>query len=339
VDVSRATFDLPSRIAEYLFWFGRYAERVDAGVRLVRAVLPVLAEETGKESPALTGAISFLRDMGYERLANAASDTAGPIAALEQELRSVVAHPGRDAGFAWQVRHLCHNAWLLRDRLSADAWRIVDRLENDFSSATASDGLSQHRIEDILDRTIMNLSSLSGAIMEGMTRGHGWRLLDLGRRMERALQTVELLRHGFVDASVDERPRIEFLLTVADSALTYRSRYLTSLQADLTIDLLLLDEANPRAVAFQLLQVRDHVADLPVSGSAARHSAEFRLAADAVAAVQLADLAALSRVDDGRRMVLEQTLDRISKDLAELSDALARSYLTHTAPFRQLSNH
>jgi uncharacterized circularly permuted ATP-grasp superfamily protein/uncharacterized alpha-E superfamily protein len=339
IDVSRATFDLPSRVAENLFWLGRYSERVDAGVRLIRAVLPLLSDETTSRSDSdMTGALNFLKEMGYLRLAEAAASPTDAPLALARELRSIVTGTTRETGFASQVRQLHRVTWLLRDRLSADAWRIINRLENDFARTPDDDRLIRGGLEVMLDRAVMNIASFSGSVMEGMTRGHGWRLLDIGRRLERALQTIELLRHGLGEGLGDEWARIELLLEVADSAITYRSRYLTSLQADLAIDLLLIDEANPRAVAFQLARLREHVEQLPEGSTPMRRSPEFRFATDALAAVQLAELSEVARVVDGHRPGLEALADRLGEDLRGLSHALTQDYLTHAAPFRQLAN-
>ena len=109
--------------------------------------------------------------------------------------------------------------------------------------------------------------------MEGMTRGHGWRFLDIGRRLERALQMAELLRTALGFATHADAGRLEALLEIADSSITYRSRYLTSLQTDLVLDLLLADEANPRSMAFQLARLREHVRPASAKPLAERRSA------------------------------------------------------------------
>ena len=184
----------------------------------------------------------------------------------------------------------------------------------------------------------MMLASFSGAVSEGMTRGHGWRLLDFGRRLERALQVIQLLRHGLTIVTEDERARIELLLDATDSVITYRSRYLTSLRVNLVVDLLLLDDANPRGVAFQLDRLREHVAQLPEPPTPGRTSPESKLMTAAVAAIQLVDLDELCEVRDGRRHNLTELLNRVQTDLGGLSDALTRDYLTHAAPVRHLAS-
>ena len=86
-------------------------------------------------------------------------------------------------------------AWLLRDRISVDAWLILNQLDQQFS-AQPPPRVARHRRAGPLESRYHELSAFGGLVMESMTRGDGWRFLDIGRRLERAIQMVELLRHG-----------------------------------------------------------------------------------------------------------------------------------------------
>lgn len=337
IDVSRATFDLPSRVADNLYWLGRYAERVEAAVRLLRAAVPLLSEESSRRSTAaLAGALSFLVDLEYVP-DNTGTNAQPPERALESAVATMLDESKERGSIGWQLDHLRSTAWLLRDRLSADSWRIISRLESDLRSTGKR--RTRSGVRRTLDQMVMILTSFGGAVSEGMTRGHGWRLLDVGRRIERALQVLQLLRHGLTGALDDERARIELLLDATGSAMTYRSRYLTSLRVNLLVDLLLLDDANPRSVAFQLDRLKGHVKALPETPATGRRSPESRLLTGAIAAIQLVDLDDLCAIDDdGRRPQLVALLDRLQKNLGGLSDALTRDYLTHAAPVRHLAS-
>ncbi len=96
-----------------------------------------------------------------------------------------------------------------------------------------------------------------------MTRGEGWRFLDMGRRLERALHTLALLNGTLVYPAPQEGPVLDAVLEVADSGMTYRRRYLSSLRAEAVLDLLVLDETNPRSLAAQLVAMDDDVNHLP----------------------------------------------------------------------------
>jgi uncharacterized alpha-E superfamily protein len=146
------------------------------------------------------------------------------------------------------------------------------------------------------------------------------------------------LRLGLGCEGIPDSGQLELLLEIADSSMTYRSRYLTSLQADLVLDLLLLDEANPRSAAFQLARLREHVDELPETQSLIRRPAEARLALSLLTALQLTEVRELVRTDSiGRWANLETLLKRMTADLRQLSEVLTRSYFNHAIASRQLS--
>lgn len=328
IDISRATFDLPSRVAENLYWLGRYVERVEATARIFRTTLDLMSgESTPRPESALAGAQNLLKQLG--RIPEEATG-----ARFQKGLNDALLHSTSKGGFSWQIHQLRNVAWLLRDRLSDDAWRAISRLETEYLEERGG----VRTLDEMLDRIVMRLTSFSGSAMEAMTRGHGWRLLDIGRRLERALQVASLLRCGLVKPPADERARLELLLRAADSSITYRSRYLTSMQADLVIDLLLVDDANPRAVAFQLQRLKEHIGMLPQDPSVVRRSPETRLITDALAAVELSQLDQISTPEGGERPDLDALLLRIEHDLELLSEALTQDYLTHVKAVRQMAN-
>lgn len=338
-DVSRATFDLSSRVGENLYWLGRYAERLEATARLLRAMVPLLsAESIRHSSSAVASARAFLAELGYPSPPGlAAAEPGGMDDALGRLLLLEACSDDREDGLGWQIRQLYRAVSLLRDRLSADVWRIVVQLESDYRRRrSAVETWSE--LAALLDRVVLHLVGLGGAAVEGMTRGYGWCLLDMGRRIERALQVLKLLRHGLVGVSEDERARLELLLETADCAITYRSRYLTSLEADLVIDLLLVDDAAPRSVAFQLDRIGEHVGVLPDRSETDRPSSGMRLVSDLRDAACGTPLAGLAQVTAGRRNGLETLLTRVQVGLHQLSEALTRDYLTHATPPHRLGD-
>jgi uncharacterized alpha-E superfamily protein len=192
--------------------------------------------------------------------------------------------------------------------------------------------------QELLDQAISTLSAFGGLVMESMTRGDGWRFLDIGRRIERAAQMVELIRHGLGFECDTDSGQLEVLLEIADSSITYRSRYLTSMQPELVLDLLLLDEANPRSVAYQLAQLHDHIDRLPGSRSHIRRAPEARIAISLLTAVQLAEIGEfIGANSEGRRENLEIFLNRLTSELRLLSDMLTRQYFSQSIASRQFS--
>jgi uncharacterized circularly permuted ATP-grasp superfamily protein/uncharacterized alpha-E superfamily protein len=355
VPLSRGGKDLPSRVADNLFWLGRYAERAEGVTRLLRGVLVRLTETSGlaeaPELPTLLRAVSLMSDskpgfVGEGSEANLADPAA--------ELLAVVYDARRGASVAALLNALFRVAGTVRDRISRDLWRVVNDLA-DFrrTPALSSAGNGAGRTSakgsgdraptlsealDQLDRTVLTLAAFSGLSTDSVTRGDGWRFLDLGRKLERSLHTVTLLRSTLVFAAPPEAPLLEALLEIADSSMTYRRRYQGSVQPAAVIDLLLADEGNPRALAFQLAAVAEHVEHLPREGDGTARSAEQRLMLAALTAVRLADADRLAVAGaNNRRTGLEELLNEVGRALPAVSDAITHTYLSHLQASRHLA--
>jgi len=337
LDISRATFDLPSRVADNLFWLGRYVERIEPAVRVARAVLPRLFQETDLAAAAgVAAGMRILAGLGSVR--PEVESSTDHFASLEHEVLSLIYDSRSRNNLPSHIQRVRRVAWLLRDRISGDAWRILNQLDQQLSSPPPPEPLRISGAQAVLDQAITTLSAFSGLVMESMTRGDGWRFLDIGRRLERAAQMVDLIRHGLGYECASDSGQLEVLLEIADSSITYRSRYLTSMQVDLVLDLLLLDEDNPRSVAYQLARLRDHVDQLPGSRSVIRRPAESRIALSLLNAVQLAEVREFMCANSkGRRDHLETFLNRITGEIRSLSDTLSRAYFSQAGPSRQLA--
>jgi uncharacterized alpha-E superfamily protein len=169
-----------------------------------------------------------------------------------------------------------------------------------------------------------------------MTRGEGWRFLDMGRKLERAVHTIHLLKATLVTPAAQEGPVLDAVLEIVDSRMTYRRRYLSSLRAEAVLDLVVEDETNPRSLASQLADLTDDVDHLPRSGGAGR-SPEQRFALSALASVRMAEPDKLAAVEDGTRPALNELLDLVGGWLPILSDAITQQYLSHLQVSRHLA--
>jgi len=326
--VSRATFDLPSRVADNLFWLGRYTERVEAVVRLTRTTLGrVFQEGDTARAAGLNLGLHVLQATGF--MAERSGENTP-----EYDLMAMMCDP---AGLASSIHQVRQVAGLLRDRISVDAWLILNQLDQQFSTRASAETMQVGAAQDRLNHAIITLSAFSGLVMEGMTRGDGWRFLDIGRRLERALQMAELLRNSLAGEETPDIGVLEAVLEIADSSITYRSRYLTSLQTDLVLDLLLADEANPRSIAFQLARLKEDIDQLPASHTSIRRPAEARMALALLTGVQLADVRELVRDGAAGSPALEPLFARLVRDLVKLSETLTRAYFSHSPQSRQLS--
>ena len=333
--------NLPSRVAENFFWLGRYAERVESRVRLVRALVPALSgEEDFGRGASIETVVRVLTELGYLSPEISSISLAEQLWRVQRLLSSMADDRTRSSSIGWNLKAMRKAAWHLRERLSPDTWRVLQLVESDFARAEPGDYNQRRLVEtNLLDHVIVTLSALSGLLMENTTRGQGWSFLEIGRRLERTLQTLDLLHSCVAEASTDVELYLQMLLHIADSAITYRTRYLTVLRTDLVLDLLLTDESNPRSVGFQLAALLSQIEKLPQPNCADHHRLEELLALQALAAIRQTQASDLSRADgEGRLGALDELIQQLKLGMYDLSNTLTARYLSHVAPVCLMSS-
>ena len=345
VELSRGGSDLPSRAADNLFWLGRYVERAESLVRLLRVILVRLTENSGlaevPEVPCLLRALTHM----FQSFPGFVGDGADArLAHPEEELFAMVFNQEHAGSLAYTLHSLYRVAGSVRDRISMDMWRVLSGLDlfdtrqnHDWNSADAPDLTTLSDMLDLLNHSVITLAAFGGLAMESMTRGHAWRFLDMGRKVERCLHIIGLIRATLTTVSANEGPLLEALLEIADSSMTFRRRYLGSLEAAPVLDLLLADESNPRSLAYQLVCMHDHVDHLPRAAPQVGRGAEQRLALALLTALQLADIDRLAITAKSHRPHLDELLARMETDVPVLSDKITHHFLSHLQTSRHLT--
>jgi uncharacterized alpha-E superfamily protein len=185
-------------------------------------------------------------------------------------------------------------------------------------------------VMNLLDRAVLILSAFSGLLAESTTRGYGWRFLDLGKRLERALQISGLLRAGLARAPFEVEPLLTGLLHIADSSITYRTRYFTALRAEYVLELLLEDAGNPRSLNFQLAGLVEDLAQLPQETTEDPPAPPRRLAEALLASLRAVSSADLAAPDaEGNLPALDDLLRGMQGTLQDLSDAITARHFSH----------
>lgn len=318
---------VPSRAADHLFWLGRYTERLEQLLRVLRCVLGRVSDQPGGGDPA--------ERRGLEELA-AHLGLFAPSPPVElgsrelsQRMLEVLYQPEEPGGVRELLKRVRFIASTVRDRFSGDTWRILGRLEID---ARARPGrLPLARATALIHSLVLDLAAFNGMEMENMTRGHGWRFLDFGRRLERGLRVLKLLSAA-VSVESASSAVLEPVLEIADSVMTYRRRYFTAPQMAGVLDLLLRDESNPRSLLFQVNVLADHAAALMDSKTGTSHLDQQRIQslASSLRSVVLDDLAVPPVA--GADQPLARSLTTWTAELAGLSDEVTNRFFSHSVP-------
>ncbi len=347
VELKRGGVRLPSRVADNLFWLGRYAERCESATRVFRAVLTRMSDESGLTATSELGALLELLGAGEAMVGRwvgegdggAAGGVALPEGDRVAEVLALVLADDGPTQLRATLDSLHHIAWRARERLSNDAWRILNQVRDRLAGVAAGSGWSIARALEASHELVADLAAVAGLEAESMTRGHAWRFLDLGRRLERALTTAQFLEIGLERVRDDEAAMLRALLEVSDSTLTYRSRYRAAVQVAPVLDLLLVDETNPRSVGFQLVAMSLLVDQLPRERRSPALGPEQRIVREASSRLKLLDVEALSACDgEGQRGELGALLGDLIEQLPAVSDELSMQYFSPATPSRQLAS-
>ncbi len=345
--------ELPSRVAENLFWMGRNAERSETCVRLLRSVFQTLQNEDtlspdGTENPAVAPALSAIL-----RATTQATGTLPGfvgrggrrrIQAPQRELLSMLHDPDRVGSLPYSLNRLQSSAASVRDRVSDELLRVLNRLDdscndlidNPTHKLLIDDTDTLKDINDRLDGTLLSLSAFAGLAHENFTHGDGWHFMMLGRKLERVQHTCIVI-NTMLSQEHDDILLLETLLKLFDSVMTYRSRYRSQIDVRLVLRLLLIDEFNPRSLAFQLKEIQDTIALLPGRRSLSQADALSRLAIASLSRVQLADPQQLITARKDARQNLSRLLSVLQSLPAQMADILSATYFSHVQPGTQLT--
>jgi uncharacterized circularly permuted ATP-grasp superfamily protein/uncharacterized alpha-E superfamily protein len=306
--------DLPSRLVENLYWFGRYAERCEDKVRLLRATLAVRADpEVWQRAKQACESFGVLRS--DPRIAVALFDPDNPI------------------GLTADLHRLVYCATEVRSRLSTEHWAAIGTLNRESQETTAALGeVVPPDPREVLDRLLAPLVALAGLALDDMTQDDGWRLLVLGRRLERLQFLATLISQRLTASTLASQAEVEWLLDIAGSTITYRMRYLAMPRIGSALDLLVRDGTNPRALAFQVLAIQDLLQRLSKSlGAAGDRSVEsaFTQSLQPLLDVDLGTLEGEGHGAQAARSAFAAGLDALAAAAARLSDLLSSRHFSH----------
>lgn len=342
------TEPLPSRAADNLFWAGRYVERAEGTARLLRAISLLRRELRDawvtKGEVAETYLHSLLRALTHVTGSYpgfVAEDAEKRLQNPQAELHALLSDARRVGSLASTLQGFGQVALAVRDHWPTEIWRIIDSIQQDWVDDEATPEPGNHRTQDRLDHLVLQLVAFSGLTAESMPREAGWLLLDIGRRLERALGLISLLRATLVPnlEEAAKRQLMETVLVICDSLSTFRRRYHSYMHLPTVLDLILMDQHHPRSLAYQLDCLQKHVAELPRIPGTQRLGDDERCVLEAYTELRLSDPVELSRLGevDGFCKGLDEMLSRQAENLWKLSDVITRTYFSHSQPHQQLS--
>lgn len=329
---------LPSRVVENMFWMGRYAERAEASLRILRTVFLKLngEEPISKVSrrhllesvTGITATLPGFKDCDPKLLANP-----------EKELLLVAKDPFRMGSVYHSLTCMLQSADESKELLSSDTLRVIndirdalDNLDNALRGGLAS------APEEALDPLVTALMALAGVSQESMVRGVGWQFMDIGRRIERAMQTTNAMQHLLIPVlpENEQATLLESMLISLEALISYRRRYRARLGVAQILELVMLDTSNPRSLLYQLEQLKMHISTLPRIKTMVELSPEQRLILECETSARLSLLSELAEEGETERPQLAALLTKLEDLLGTLSNVISDKFFDHRIGPQQL---
>jgi uncharacterized circularly permuted ATP-grasp superfamily protein/uncharacterized alpha-E superfamily protein len=336
-DLGRMRRPVTSRAAENLFWMGRYAERTEFTVRLARAVLMMLSDDV--EHPvAVTDALRELA-VRHGLVAAGVPSPAQSEAVFERTLIAALGDARGAGSVAHNLAALARTGSDIRDRMSVEHWRLLSGAAAEFAAEFAADrerrptggAFAADEVLAALTALGLRLAAITGAQTDRMTRDDGWRLLTIGRQIERLATLAATVEVLFERDAVGFDDGFDLMLTLFDSTITYRSLYQRRLELPPLLDLLVFDAENPRALAAVVAVLRGEIGRLP-------EDAREPLLALLPPTSSWPGLAVLCEALDGGHPAVLALARQAQRGALALSDAVGARFFSHALPaYRSLA--
>ena len=310
---------VPSRIAENLFWMGRYTERAEGMARLLRLTLSERLHHARRH-----GVVALHELVWRYGLVSLPEGVTSAAHIPVEQLIHCATHPAHRQGLAETLAQLGRVGFSLRDRLSHDHWRALNRLVND-PALTGNLTLGPTLVW--LDRAVTGLAALSGFSLDAMNRDAGWRFLSLGRRLERlvllaaALEIAVKQLEGLGEESESTQP-LDWLLDLTDSSGSFRSQTTGIASWRAVRDIVLLDATNPRSLRFQVEGVQQAMQRLGLDTGSPLVGLERT-------GIQMAEWALVGAPDLSQ---MPSVFGDLHQEIADLSDLLSARYFSVSEP-------
>lgn len=338
-DLALLDGDIPSRTAENLYWLGRYLERGENTVRMLRLLIDrytefsVYPDSNNKKIVMRLVEAAVNQAIIFPYKAYQFSDNP-MMSYIPREITANILSDKKQSGSLINIlKALVNSALQIRDLLSQDSWRIIDDMRDEIRRIERSPAsLSTRVMQTTADRIISSLMAFNGSISDSMANNNGWFMLDIGRRVERSTQLIKVTQTLLCEvlSDTEQLNMLESVLTSQVSLITHKRRYRMYQSIESGVELLLLDAHYPRSLLYQIEQLDILSQQLPEKSSLGKLGAQHKILLQMRTLCHLADSRALVEESDGNRLQLQSLMQDIHQLMERYSEALMVQYFSHT---------
>ncbi|WP_354623689.1 circularly permuted type 2 ATP-grasp protein [Psychromonas sp. MME2] len=346
MDVTLLEGVISSRTAEHLFWLGRYLERCENTVRILRVFIERYTE--------LSIYSDIIRHSIATRLYTAIRSQHIVYPYIEQEIVIQECSLADAKEMAFQLladeqcagsiintlKYLSNAAVQVQELLSYDSRRILDDINEQIDALKMlTEDRSSRTLQSHVDKVIGSIMAFNGSIADCMPNSNGWFLLEMGHRVERSIQ-ITSLSAALLTEELEESAEIgllESVLTSQVSLVTHKRRYRMHQSIGTGLELLLLDAEYPRSLLFQLEQISLLCQHLPTKRRPGVISAHEKAILLSKTTCYVTERDYLQKSTDAKRLQLIEFNHHIRSNLNTFCDVLLLQYFSHTQTATKLN--
>jgi uncharacterized circularly permuted ATP-grasp superfamily protein/uncharacterized alpha-E superfamily protein len=338
----RTKESLTSRMAENLFWAGRYSERLLASVRILRASLGHILENPNSESylPVKERLLTALTEVTLSYPGFVGDAAKKRIIEPQNEIFKFAQDENMMGSMAFNLKSLVYSMQSVGGTLSNDTRRMVENLKENMANIKRLKPSGYLNLSNSVDKLYNSHVSLLGFITESMPREQGWLMLQAGRKIERSMLIASLIRSTltFKDSDQVQHQILEAVLKSNQLISTYRYKYRTYLNLEYALQLLLFDENNPRSIAYQLQKLDIYLHNLNEGEQGDLIGKDEKAVLEANTKLRIADIEDLLKIEEGkhRRENLDKLLSEVTDHMIACSAAINQKYFSHTSEVKNL---
>ncbi|MBO9700809.1 MAG: circularly permuted type 2 ATP-grasp protein [Sporocytophaga sp.] len=333
---------LPSRTAENLFWVGRYADRILANARYMRAVIQYINSKGGfitdQDNHAEKILLSALTHYTFTYPGFTDEKNIEIIQNPWTEIYDLFMNVDRIGGLRYNVHMILRSADAVRDYWSADTWRILKSFEENWQNQQTLK--NRHKLISSLDNLITSMVAFIGLNRESISREHGWLLLDSGRKIEQSLLLITMLRSLLIEdhGASSQYDMMETFLSSNESLVNYRYSYKTHIQMPLVLELMLFDNHNPHSLIHLLEKLKVHFEDLPKRTNVHELHLHEKLIIEAITILKIANKKILIESDPETKEYkhLDGLLSKLHTIISSVPFEISRTFFKHAQSQKQL---
>jgi len=326
---------LPSHAAEYLFWVGRYTERLLGNARFMRTVMQFLAEGnkliTENNRQTERNLLEAFTRYSYSLPGFIGENGEDIFEDPWKELKDVLFNEKRVGGIKYNFIQFHKSIHEVRDHWSTDTWRVIRGMEEGLQNGIPLSHHGHLQMIHTLDNLITSMVAFIGLNRESISREQGWIMLDVGRKIEQSLLVITMLRTTLIKKYNEQ---VEYnlhqsVLMSNEGLVNYRYKYRRPLQNLLVIDLLLFDPNNPRSLTYQVVRLKSYLQNLPRNNTDKTQPEYERLILEADALLKKADKNELARSDGEVYKGLESFLSTLYHQLSAIPGCISKAFFKH----------